>query len=165
MLVCGGTASLRRYSTPPFKFEQSNIQFVAGVGNNVKPIEGNTITVQMTSKSAESGQKKTGVAAGNPDEAMDRVINGLIFDVVLDYLREEYGYPGAMPLRELMSTNPAVPRPPLLLQRTLDQETRRSCPCCGQAMELSSLGAHMMACRKTISHDKMTELLTKSYLP
>lgn len=114
----------------------------------------------MTAKSAEEAKP----AGGNSNEAMDRVINGLIFEVVLDYLREEYGYPGAMPLRELMATNPAVPRPPFLLQHTSDQEARPSCPCCGQTMDLNTLGAHMMACRKTLSHDKMTELLTKSYL-
>lgn len=77
----------------------------------------------------------------------DSFISDLIFETIIDYFREKFGYPGALPICSITQNEPIIPQPlgePI--QSKLDiTDIRRfqRCPICGEQVDGPRFTSHL----------------------
>jgi hypothetical protein len=80
------------------------------------------------------------------------MFDSLIFETIIDFVREEYGFPGALPLRDFTQTSPIVPSPtyslPVLPSPPPSEIT---CPGCNAPIEPRRFYDHAQRCARTAS--------------
>jgi hypothetical protein len=95
--------------------------------------------------------QKLADALSQVDFLMSTLFDTLIFETIIDYLREDSGFPGALPLRELTQASPMLPSPAYSLpplRPTADLSV--ICPICRKEIEAWTFLEHVDRCAKTV---------------
>lgn len=92
-------------------------------------------------------KQRAAQALTQTDSVCDSLISDLIFEAVIDYVREKFGYPGALPIRSITQNEPVLPSPRgAPISCTLDTtDVRRiqKCPVCGEQIDGPRFTAHL----------------------
>ena len=80
-------------------------------------------------------------------------MDDIIFETVIDFCRRKYGFPGAIPVREIIANEPAIPNCPKSLgQPTFGQipqeRSYQMCPICEQSHDARLYTSHLESCIK-----------------
>lgn len=74
-------------------------------------------------------------------------VDDLLFETVLDFCRQKYGFPQALPIHEILQNEPVVPKSPFMIEQVQfeNPETRRTqkCPICHETCDGSRYTFHL----------------------
>jgi hypothetical protein len=83
------------------------------------------------------------------DDVTIGIIDSFIFEAVVDFCRQEWGYPEAPPLCEITQRYPIVPPARLSLPcRQFPVEPAIPCPSCREPVPTETFSGHLCACMK-----------------
>jgi hypothetical protein len=82
---------------------------------------------------------------------VDAICNGfiddLIFETVIDVCRQRFGYPAALPIREIIQNEPVVPRSPFRVEQvhfeTPEMSRQQKCPVCHETVDAARFTYHL----------------------
>ena len=98
------------------------------------------------------------------DNICDDFINELLFESILDFFRQKYGYPRAIPISQIIQNEPVVPQLPesaFHFETPVISRSQR-CPICHDTIDASRFTSHLVTkCFKECK-DKM-EVLRKFF--
>ena len=100
-------------------------------------------------------------AMEHTDAVLEGMFDSLVFEIVIDFLRKEYGFPGALPVSDFTKTSPVIPPPPFILPQSGERVSQEKCPCCGKVIAKDQLVRHMSQCRKELTPERAMEVLAQ----
>ena len=100
-------------------------------------------------------------AMEHTDAVLEGMFDSLVFEIVIDFLRKEYGFPGALPVSDFMTTSPVIPPPPFILPQSPEKASEEKCPCCEQVIPKDQLVRHMNQCSKELTPERAMEVLVQ----
>jgi hypothetical protein len=81
------------------------------------------------------------------DSLCNSFIDELIFETIIDVARQSHGYPAALPIRQLIQTEPVIPESPFQFEFEVPavEGTRRvqKCPVCGESFDAARFTYHL----------------------
>jgi hypothetical protein len=86
-------------------------------------------------------------ALAQVDSVMAGLFDRLIFETVMDFCREEFGYPNALPLRFFAQNVPVVPPSSFFYERPHQLSIREiPCPRCQALVRADTFTSHLVLC-------------------
>ena len=86
-------------------------------------------------------------ALSQVDAIFESIVGDLVFETIIDYYRQKYGYPNALPVHKILQNEPVIPEPPeqSLQFRFETTEVRRfqRCPVCKEQIDGPRFTAHL----------------------
>ena len=98
-------------------------------------------------------QHKLDLAKSHVNDIIDDMMNDAIFNTIIDYCRKKYGFPNALPLRDITANDPVIPNSPEMLdQPTVGasqfERSPQTCPVCQATIDARLFTSHLEACLK-----------------
>ena len=98
-------------------------------------------------------------ALGHVDLVLDGIIDDLIFREVMNVMRTEYGYPGALPVDVFTDARPIFPRASFSFPSATIAAAEEKCVCCGRSVTTKQYLNHFLTCAKELDQDRIRQIL------
>ena len=98
-------------------------------------------------------QHKLDLAKEHVEDITKDMMDDIIFNTIIDYVRKNYGFPNALPLRDITANDPVIPNSPDLLdQPTVGtsqfERSPQTCPVCQSTIDARLFTSHLESCLK-----------------
>ena len=91
-------------------------------------------------------------------EVSTQIMDELLFETILDYLRKKRGFPHAKPLSELLSVKEIIPKPDFIIKNEkISQPENIQCPICLQEFALDKFAEHLHNCKEKNEQERILE--------
>ncbi|OHS93691.1 hypothetical protein TRFO_40055 [Tritrichomonas foetus] len=78
------------------------------------------------------------------DNVCNNIFDGIIFETIIDHYREQYGYPGSLPVSSIIQSEPIIPPSPYKFYfETAALARTQKCPVCNENVDASRFTYHL----------------------
>ena len=91
-------------------------------------------------------------------EVSTQIMDELLFETILDYLRKKRGFPSAKPLSELLSVKEIIPKPDFIIKNERNNLAEKvQCPICLQDILIEQYANHLHNCKDKNEQERIIE--------
>ena len=109
-------------------------------------------------------QHKLEEAMNNLDSIFADFMDDLLFKEVMNFVRLEYGYPGAFPIDAFADTVPVLPSADFWLPGPSVPNEDVKCVCCQNVIPKDEYMKHLVTCAKDLSSEQIKQILARPFI-